>query len=296
MFEAITTIDIPALSKLASGKVREIYDLGDRLLFIASDRISAFDCILPDGIPQKGRVLTQLSHFWFELLGDSVQHHVLSMKREDLPLSLQQPEFDWLDGRFMIVKKLKMLPVECVVRGYLAGSGFKEYGQSGTVCGEHLPEGLELASKLPHPIFTPATKATDGHDINISFQQMAEYLGRELAESLRDLSIKIYQKAADFALQKGVIIADTKFEFGLDGDTLVLADEVLTPDSSRYWPIDGVKAGHNPPSFDKQYVRDYLDGLDWDKSPPAPALPQEIVEGTQARYLECFETLTGHKL
>jgi phosphoribosylaminoimidazole-succinocarboxamide synthase len=294
--EAITRIDIQALTKVASGKVREIYDLEDRLLFIASDRISAFDCILPDGIPQKGRVLTQLSDFWFKHLGDEVSHHVISMNRKDLPLSLQQPDYDWLDGRFMIVKKLKMLPVECVVRGYLAGSGYREYRESGAVCGESLPEGLELASKLPQPIFTPATKATDGHDINISFQQMAELLGRELSEKLRDLSIKIYQQAADYALQKGVIIADTKFEFGLDGDQLVLADEVLTPDSSRYWPVDAVKPGHNPPSFDKQYVRDYLDGLDWDKTPPAPALPEEIIDGTQKRYLECFEIITGMSL
>lgn len=296
MSDAITDIHIPALNKIASGKVREIYDLEDRLLFIASDRISAFDCIMPNGIPLKGRVLTQLSEFWFTLLGEAVQHHVLSMSRKDLPLILQKPEYDWLDGRFMIVKKLKMLPVECVVRGYLAGSGYKEYRESGAVCGEQLPEGLELASKLPHPLFTPATKATDGHDINISFQQMAELLGRDLSEKLRDLSFQVYQTAADFALKKGVIIADTKFEFGLDGDQLILADEVLTPDSSRYWPLDQVQPGKNPPSFDKQYVRDYLESLDWDKTPPAPALPAEIAAGTQARYLECYEIITGHKL
>lgn len=295
MAKVVTALELPGFPKIASGKVREIFDLGDTFLFVASDRISAFDCILPTGIPHKGRVLTQLSKFWFDHLGDTVDHHLISVELADLPPALQA-HAEELEGRFMIVRKLAMLPVECVVRGYLVGSGYKEYGQTGGVSGITLPEGLSLAQKLDEPIFTPSTKATDGHDENISFEVMADMIGKDLATRLRDLSIAIYRKAADHAAAQGVIIADTKFEFGMDGDRIVLADEVLTPDSSRYWPKDAYQLGSNPPSFDKQYVRDYLNGLDWDKNPPAPELPEEIVTGTTSRYLDCYRVLVGSDL
>ncbi|MCB1051042.1 MAG: phosphoribosylaminoimidazolesuccinocarboxamide synthase [Acidobacteria bacterium] len=292
MNPVVLKLDLPGYRKVASGKVREIFDLGASYLFVATDRISAFDCIMPQGIPGKGRILTQLSRFWFEYLADQPPNHLISTELSDLPADLA-PFHEQLDGRFMIVQKLEMIPVECVVRGYLVGSGFKEYQAQGSVCGLKLPAGLKLADRLPEPIFTPAAKAQSGHDENIAFETMVERIGQARAEALRALSLDIYQRAAKYALTRGVIIADTKFEFGLWGSTLVLADEVLTPDSSRYWPVDAYRAGANPPSFDKQYLRDYLEGLSWDKTPPAPNLPDDIVAGTAKRYQECFSLLTS---
>ena len=275
--------------------MREIFDLGDTFLFVATDRISAYDVVLPTGIAQKGQVLTQVSKFWFDFLGEGIKNHLISMDLADLPPSLVDFH-DHLEGRFMIVKKLEMIPVECVVRGYLVGSGYKEYCQDGTVCGITLPEGLEQAQKLAEPIFTPAAKATDGHDENISFAVMCDMVGEELSCKLRNLSLEIYTRATEHAASQGVLIADTKFEFGLLDGEIVLGDEVLTPDSSRYWPEDEYVTGRNPPSFDKQYVRDYLSTLDWDKNPPGPALPDEIVDGTTERYRQAFQRITGRPL
>jgi len=293
MGQAVTSVEIEGIEKIRSGKVREIYDLGDSYLFIATDRISAFDCILPTGIPGKGQVLTKLSHFWFDLL--KTPNHLISDQISDLPAKYSEilaPHFQDLDGRFMIVKKLEMIPVECVVRGYLVGSGYKEYQQSRSVCGISLPEGLTMASKLPEVIFTPAAKNDHGHDENISFEAMVDMVGQDLSEKLRDLSIDIYQKAFEHAKERGVIIADTKFEFGLLDGEIVLADEVLTPDSSRYWPEATYHEGVSPESYDKQYVRDYLADLDWNKQPPAPQLPEDVVTVTRDKYLECLKVIT----
>ncbi|PIE02246.1 MAG: phosphoribosylaminoimidazolesuccinocarboxamide synthase [Acidobacteria bacterium] len=290
---AITKIEIKELKKIRSGKVREIYDLGNSYLFIATDRISAYDCILPTGIPGKGQVLTKLSHFWFELL--DVPNHLIADDVNQIPdeyAEVLAPYRSALDGRFMIVKKLKMIPIECVVRGYLVGSGYKEYKASQSVCSIPLPSGLNLASKLPETLFTPAAKNDEGHDENISFEAMSDLIGEELSVKLRDLSIDIYHKAYRHAIERGVIIADTKFEFGLYDGEIVLADEVLTPDSSRYWPKDSYAEGANPPSYDKQFVRDYLQGLDWNKQPPAPELPEHIVTETVKKYRECLNILT----
>lgn len=277
------------------GKVRDIYDLGDKLLLVASDRLSAFDVVMPTPIPCKGRVLTALSFFWFDFLKDDMETHIVE---QSLPEVV--PDYadhaEELEGRTTLALKAEPALIECVVRGYLAGSGWKEYQQSGTVCGIKLPEGLNESAKLPEPIFTPATKAETGHDENVSFERAAEVVGRAYAEELRQKSLAIYQKAADYALGKGIIIADTKFEFGkVDGRT-VLIDEVLTPDSSRFWPQDVYEPGQSQPSFDKQFVRDYLEALDWDKEPPGPELPPEIVEKTTEKYLEAAERLTGTKL
>jgi len=287
--------ELEGFPKVSSGKVREIYDLGDHFLFVASDRISAFDVIMPTAIPQKGRVLTRLSHFWFDFLGDLVPNHLVHADLSRLPERLAA-KADALDGRFMVVEKLDMIPVECVVRGYLAGSGWLEYQRSGTVCEIPLPEGLAQAEKLPEPIFTPAAKAHEGHDENISFATMVDRVGESLATSLREISIEIYRRAAAHAATRGVLIADTKFEFGLKDGRIVLADEVLTPDSSRYWPERDYRTGISPPSFDKQFVRDYLATLDWDKTPPGPVLPDEIVSGTTARYLEAYRRIVGRDL
>ena len=278
----------------AQGKVRDLYDLGDQLLFVASDRISAFDYILQDEIPYKGQVLTQLSRFWFELLDGVVENHLISMDVEDLPEKFQ-PYSDYLKSRFMLVKKAQMFPVECIVRGYLAGSGLKEYQQQGTVCGIALPAGLENSSKLPEPIFTPSTKAEIGlHDENISFERCAQIIGQEDAEALRDLALKVYTTAADHAASCGIIVADTKFEFGRIDGKIVLADEVLTPDSSRFWPGDLYQVGKSQPSFDKQFVRDWLTA-NWDKDSGTqpPRLPQEIIEKTSEKYIQAYETITG---
>ena len=293
--EPLLQLDIPGIPKLRSGKVREIFDLGDRLLLVATDRISAFDCIMPNGIPRKGEVLTQLSHFWFAQTESFQPNHLLSRPGEPLPSSLQ-PYAAQLAGRSMIVKKAQPLTIECVVRGYLAGSGWKEYREQQTVCGIKLPPGLKESSELPAPIFTPATKAESGHDINIPFTEAARMVGQERAEQVRAASVKLYRFARDHARRRGLIIADTKFEFGLLDGQLILIDEVLTPDSSRFWPADQYQPGASQPSFDKQFVRDYLETLTWDKTPPAPELPPDIVARTQAKYLEGYERLTGQKL
>lgn len=291
----VLSVELPGVPKIKSGKVREIFDLGDRLLLVATDRISAFDVVLPNGIPRKGEVLTQLSHFWFERFASLVPNHLLARADEPLPARLQ-PFADRLARRSMIVKKAQPLPIECVVRGYLAGSGWKEYQRSQTVCGIKLPPGLQESSELPEPIFTPATKAEVGHDENISFEQAARIVGDELAARVRELSLQIYKAARDYARQRGIIIADTKFEFGLHEGELILIDEVLTPDSSRFWPADRYAPGRSQPSFDKQFVRDYLETLDWDKTPPGPTLPPEVVAKTSAKYLEAYERLTGKRL
>ena len=273
------------------GKVRDIYDFGDRLLFVATDRISAFDHVLPTGIADKGRVLTKISEFWFRKLG--VPHHLISMDASALPLP-PDTNVAALDGRSMVVRKTQVVPIECVVRGYLAGSGWKEYQQSATVCGIKLPDGLQESAKLPEPIFTPATKEETGHDINISFERMCEIVGRPLSEQLRDLSLEIYRRGAEHALERGIIIADTKFEFGLIGEELLLIDEVLTPDSSRFWPVRGYAPGRSQQSFDKQFVRDWLIESGWDRESPPPALPDDVLAKTRAKYIEAYETLSGH--
>lgn len=272
-----------------TGKVRDIYDFGDRLLFIATDRISAFDWVLPNGIPDKGRVLTQISRFWFSRI--HVPNHLISMDLDSLPLPAGVSSED-LIGRSMVVRKTSVFPVECVVRGYLSGSGWKEYQSSGKVCGVTLPPGLRESEMLPEPIFTPATKAESGHDFNISFEQMAEIVGQDAAEELRRLSLHIYETAADFARLRGIIIADTKFEFGRLGDDIYLIDEVLTPDSSRFWPANQYEPGHGQPSFDKQFVRDWLETTGWDKNSPPPTIPADVVEKTRDKYIEAYEILT----
>jgi phosphoribosylaminoimidazole-succinocarboxamide synthase len=293
--QTLLQIELPGLRKLKSGKVREIFDLGDSLLFVATDRISAFDCIMPNGIPRKGEVLTQISYFWFDQTRAFQPNHLLSRPNDPLPARLQ-PYAAQLARRCMIVKKAQPLAIECVVRGYLAGSGWKEYREQQTVCGIKLPPGLKESSELPKPIFTPATKAESGHDENIPFAQAEQIVGAAIAEQARAASLKIYRFAREYALKRGIIIADTKFEFGLLDGKLILIDEVLTPDSSRFWPADQYKPGQSQPSFDKQFLRDYLETLTWKKTPPAPALPPEIVAKTQAKYLEAYERLTGQKL
>jgi len=293
--QPLLQLDLPGVRKLKSGKVREVFDLNDRLLFVATDRISAFDCIMPNGIPRKGEVLTQISYFWFAQTEAFQPNHLLSRGDDPLPATLQ-PYAAQLTRRSMIVKKAQPLAIECVVRGYLAGSGWKEYREHQTVCGIKLPPGLVESSELPMPIFTPATKAESGHDENIPFAQAAQIVGADVAEQVRAASLKLYRFASDYARRRGIIIADTKFEFGLLDGKLMLIDEVLTPDSSRFWPADQYQPGKAQPSFDKQFVRDYLETLDWDKTPPAPALPPEVVARTQAKYLEAYERLTGSKL
>ena len=293
--QPLLQLDLPGVRKLKSGKVREVYDLDDRLLFVATDRISAFDCIMPNGIPRKGEVLTQISYFWFAQTESFQPNHLLARGDDPLPASLQ-PYAAQLARRSMIVKKAQPLAIECVVRGYLAGSGWKEYRDQQTVCGITLPPGLKESSELPEPIFTPATKAETGHDENISFAQAAQIVGADIAEQARDASVKLYRFARDYAFRRGIIIADTKFEFGLLDGKLILIDEVLTPDSSRFWPADQYQPGKTQPSFDKQFVRDYLETLDWNKTPPAPMLPPQVVARTQTKYLDAYERLTGRKL
>ncbi|HPG00962.1 MAG TPA: phosphoribosylaminoimidazolesuccinocarboxamide synthase [Kiritimatiellia bacterium] len=290
---ARTQIDIPGVRKFKSGKVREVFEVGNELLLVASDRISAFDCILPTGIPGKGNILNQLSAWWFERTGHIIPNHMITIDPKRFPEPLKQ-HADVLGGRAMLTKKAKLLPVECVVRGYLIGSGWKEYQQSGTVSGIRLRPGYRMADKLDQAIFTPARKAETGHDENISFEQVAEMIGMDLAAKLRDTATALYRYAADYALGKGIIIADTKFEFGLVGEQLTLIDEMLTPDSSRFWPMDSYAPGQSPASFDKQFVRDYLETLsDWDKTPPAPALPEAVIQKTQEKYVDAFRRLTG---
>ena len=285
-----TTLPLPLARR---GKVRDVYDLGDRFLFVATDRISAFDVVLSPGIPDKGKVLTQISTYWFNKF-DDVENHLLETDFDRFPDDIRKHEE--LRGRSVLVKKCDVVPVECVARGYLVGSGLKEYKESGKVCGIELEPGLTTASKLSTPIFTPATKEETGHDINISFERMSEIVGGGLASKLRDLTLSLYSRAADFAQSRGIIIADTKFEFGLIGDQVIWIDEALTPDSSRFWPADSYAVGKNPPSFDKQFVRDWLETTGWDKNPPAPELPREVVEKTREMYLEAYKVLTGERL
>lgn len=294
--DVLLNTDFPSLKLFASGKVRDLYQVGDdRLLFVATDRISAFDYVLATGIPQKGRVLTQLSLFWFDFLKGIVPNHLATADVHQYPRELQKYSGQ-LRGRSMLVVRADMVAIECVVRGYLSGSGWKEYNAKGEVCGIKLPAGLRESDKLPEPIFTPAIKATSGHDENISFEYMVTIAGRELSEKLRYLSIQVYQTAADYAEKRGIIIADTKFEFGQTPAGLVLADEVLTPDSSRFWPKDKYQPGGPQDSFDKQYVRDYLEAIKWNKQPPAPALPPEVAARTSEKYVEAYTQLTGHPL
>ncbi|MBP6821479.1 MAG: phosphoribosylaminoimidazolesuccinocarboxamide synthase [Acidobacteria bacterium] len=292
---------IPELKFLRSGKVRDIYEVDDdHLLIVASDRISAFDCVLPNAIPRKGQVLTQLSKFWFSRFAEVVSNHLVATDVDKFPAQLLaklSPESKAvLDGRTMLVKRGEVIPFECVVRGYLAGSGWKDYQQTGVVCGHKLPDGLVESAKLPKPIFTPATKAESGHDINVSIDEMSAAIGEELTQKLEAISLRIYNEAAEFAETRGIIICDTKFEFGLRDGQLVWIDEALTPDSSRFWPLSDYQAGRSQPSFDKQFVRDYLETLDWDKRPPAPTLPDEVAAATGEKYQEAYRLITGHEL
>jgi phosphoribosylaminoimidazole-succinocarboxamide synthase len=288
--------DFSELTLHASGKVRDVYLLdSERLLFVATDRISAFDYVLATGIPSKGRVLTQLSLFWFDFLRDTVPNHLITADVTSFPAALKKYS-DQLQGRSMLVRRAEMFPVECVVRGYISGSAWKEYKSTGRVCGIDLPTGLKESDKFPEPIFTPATKAVSGHDENISLDEMAKLVGADAARQLREISLKIYQKAADYALNKGIIIADTKFEFGRTSAGITLADEVLTPDSSRFWPADKYEPGQTQESFDKQYVRDYLEEIRWNKQPPAPALPLEVARRTSEKYREAYTQITGREL
>ncbi|HEY8900321.1 MAG TPA: phosphoribosylaminoimidazolesuccinocarboxamide synthase [Chthoniobacterales bacterium] len=289
----VLSLELPGIPKLRSGKVREVFDLGDSLLLVATDRISAFDCILPNAIPRKGEVLTRTANFWFEKL-DFIPNHLVEHPFGWLPEKLK-PFAEPLAGRSMIVQKAIPLPVECVVRGYLAGSGWKDYEASGGICGHELPPGLRQAERLPEPIFTPSTKAQTGHDENISWKDCRRILGDEVAQRVKEWSLELYEHGRAFAAQRGIIIADTKFEFGMIGDDLVLIDECLTPDSSRFWPADQYEIGMSPPSFDKQFVRDYLDSLTWNKKPPAPELPADVVAKTSEKYIEAYTQLTGLK-
>jgi phosphoribosylaminoimidazole-succinocarboxamide synthase len=293
MSPVVSQTDFPGLKLRGRGKVRDIYELGDRLLIVATDRLSAFDVVLPTPIPDKGRVLTQLSMFWFEKLADIVPHHVISAKDFSGELA---PYRDSLDGRAMLVRRTEPIPIECVVRGYLSGSGWKEYQKTGAVCGIPLTAGLRESDRLPEPIFTPSTKAITGHDENIPFEETVARIGRPLAERLRETSLAIYRRAAEYAAARGIIIADTKFEFGLIGEQFIWIDEALTPDSSRFWPGDQYAPGRTQPSFDKQYVRDYLERIGWNKQPPAPALPPDVVARTRDKYREAYQRITGHVL
>ncbi len=291
--KVVRETNFAGISPIARGKVRDIYDLGDRLLIIATDRLSAFDVVMPTPIPDKGRVLTQLSLFWFDLLHDIIPNHILSAT--DFPAPFDQYSDD-LAGRSMVVRKTQPLPIECVARGYLSGSGWKEYQTSGTVCGISLPSGLKESDKLPEPIFTPATKATTGHDENISFERAAELIGQPLAEKVRSITLEIYRRAAEYAEPRGILLADTKFEFGMLDGELIWIDEALTPDSSRFWPASEYRPGGAQPSFDKQFVRDYLERIRWPKTPPGPELPPDVVAGTRAKYREAYRILVGREL
>ena len=293
MPEAVLETSLPGLPPPRRGKVRDVYDLGDRLLLVATDRISAFDCVLSPGIPDKGKILTQLSNFWFRRFAEVVPNHLIETDAALFP-EPAAAHAALLSGRSVLAKKCAVVPFECVARGYLAGSGWKEYRESGAVCGIPLPKGLREADRLPEAIFTPATKAESGHDINVSFEAMASAAGSELATRLKSLTLELYSRAAAFAAGRGIILADTKFEFGLDpSGAVVWIDEVLTPDSSRFWPADTWRPGGSPPSFDKQFVRDFLEKTGWNKTPPAPVLPPDVVAGTRARYAEAYERLTG---
>ena len=287
----LTSIGLPGLTRISTGKVREIFDLGDRLLMVASDRVSAFDVVMREGVPRKGEVLTQISRFWFDKTADWLPNHLITC---DVPEGLPK---ELLRGRTMVVRKAKPLPIECVVRGYLSGSGWKEYREFGTLAGERLPTGLLESGELPEPMFTPATKEATGHDINITCDDAAQILGEDVFRRVRDLSLRLYGFARDYARGRGIIVADTKFEFGTTADgSLIIIDEVLTPDSSRFWPADGYRPGGTQPSFDKQPLRDYLESLTWDKRPPPPPLPPEVVGAMTARYVEAYRRITGREL
>ncbi len=287
--------ELPGVKRVAQGKVRDIFEVGEHLLIVATDRLSAFDVVLPDPIPDKGRVLTQLSRFWFDRFRELVTNHVVETDVAKFPTGLA-PYHEQLEGRSMLVRRTRPLPVECVVRGYLAGSGWNDYQKTGAVCGIKLPPGMKQAQKLPEPIFTPSTKATAGHDENITQEQAAALVGSEIAREIRDVSLGIYRKAAEYALGRGIIIADTKFEFGLYEGKLMWIDEALTPDSSRFWSVKEYQVGMSPPSFDKQFVRDYLLSIKWDKTPPAPQLPPDVIKGTSDRYREAYRFITGSEL
>jgi phosphoribosylaminoimidazole-succinocarboxamide synthase len=290
--EVILQTEFKDLKLFRRGKVRDVYDLGDKLLIVSTDRISCFDVVLPNGIPCKGKVLTGLSCFWFDFLKSVLPNHFITAEVDLYPSEVKKYRSD-LTGRSMLVKKSKALPVECIVRGYLSGSGWKEYQKSQSICGINLPAGLKESSKLPGIIFTPSTKAEEGHDVNVRADFVEKQLGKEITDQIQKLSIAIYKKAADYGWEKGIIIADTKFEFGIHDNKVILIDEVLTPDSSRFWPRDGYAPGKPQASFDKQFVRDYLEGLDWDKTPPAPVLPEDIISKTTQKYLEAFKKITG---
>ncbi len=293
MEHAVSETNIETLNLIKRGKVRDIYDLGDCLLMVATDRISAFDVVMPNPVPEKGKILTQISLFWFEIMKPFLPNHVISANVDDYP-EICRPYSDILRSRSMLVKKAEPLPIECIVRGYISGSGWNDYQMSGNVCGIKLPEGLKESDKLPEPVFTPSTKAESGlHDVNIDFEKTVEKIGKPLAEKVRTLSLEIYNKGADLAYNKGIIIADTKFEFGLLDNDLILIDEILTPDSSRFWPRSSYKPGGAQKSFDKQYLRDYLLSINWNKKPPAPSLPQNVINNTRNKYLEAFQQLTA---
>ena len=291
MGQAVYETDFPNLNLLKKGKVRDIYDLGEHLLMVATDRISAFDVVMPNPIPDKGKILTQISLFWFDVMASLVENHVVSSNVDEYPESCR-PYAEALKDRSMLVRKAEPLAIECIVRGYISGSGWSSYQQDRTVCGIQLPGGLKESERLPEPIFTPSTKADVGHDINIDFEEASKLIGAELAEKAKSLSLAVYQKGAELAAQKGIIIADTKFEFGKVGDDIILIDEALTPDSSRFWPKSSYEPGRPQKSFDKQYLRDYLNTLDWDKTPPAPSLPDDVIENTRNKYLEALTILT----
>ena len=293
--EVLLTTELKGLKLFKRGKVRDVYDLGDSLLIISTDRISCFDVILPNGIPDKGKVLTRLSTFWFDFIKDLTPHHLITSEVNQFPKELQ-PYKAMLKDRSMLVKKTQPIAIECVVRGYLSGSGWKDYKATGTIGGIKLSPGLKESEKLPAPIFSPASKEDQGHDINVTEKEVTNLIGQDMTLKLKEISLSIYEKASRYALSKGIIIADTKFEFGLLNNEIILIDEVLTPDSSRFWPRDGYAPGRPQPSFDKQFVRDYLEGLDWDKTPPAPALPEEIIRKTREKYLQALSLLTGQKL
>ena len=293
--KAVYQTELEGVPLVSRGKVRDIYDLGEHLLIVATDRLSAFDYILPNPIPDKGKVLNQIAEFWFLRSERICLHHVIETDVDHFPEVLR-PYADQLRGRSTLAQKLDMLPVECVARGYLAGSGWKEYREHGTVCGIKLPSGLRESDKLPEPIFTPATKAEEGHDINIPFEEVERMIGKVRAAEVRDMTLNLYQAGSEYAATRGILIADTKFEFGYDGDQMIIADEMLTPDSSRFWPADKYEPGKGQPSFDKQFVRDYLESIGWDKQPPVPELPEEIVAGARERYREIFRILTGRDI
>lgn len=294
MQPGISKVELAGVKKFKSGKVRDIYDLDDRLLIVATDRISAFDYVLPNPIPDKGKILTGLSAFWFDFVADVIPNHLISSSVEDLPPDLQAQR-DKIEGRFMLVMKARVLEVECVARGYVAGSGWKEYVQKGSICGIKLPKGLVEAAELPQSIFTPATKARTGHDENISMKTVRDMVGRDLAERLAETSLSLYERAKEYGKRRGIIIADTKFEFGLIDDELILIDEVLTPDSSRFWPAETYSPGGSQKSYDKQFVRDYLESIRWNKKPPVPELPEEIITKTREKYIEAYRSLVGQE-